>query len=374
MNIKQTLEQIRQKFTNPDFGVKEMEIRQGAVLPLLAEMGWNVFDTTGSVKPEYTVEMDGQNKRSVDFALFGQYKDDVFAFIETKKRSTTLKATEQLFDYLTRYSTPLAIITDGCQWQFYAPLAKGHYKNRLFYSCDVSRDNLDNIANTMSTFLGIDNVRSGRAEESIRREFDKRSADSRIADAIEELWPQTIKQHLPQIIQSFNELTRSELNAVASIAYLKDLLRQKYSLELSSAELDAASTHSGSEVKQNKTARAGAATEQVKPSSGFTLMGHHFPANSAIDALRQVYEELEQRDSKFPVKFTKDSKEGKRPFLAVNKLDLFPDKPHLAVNSKLLSYGWWMDTNLSKLKIKRLIEKACSVAGLKFGTDLKLHF
>ncbi len=103
-------------------------------------------------------------------------------------------------------------------------------------------------------------------------------------------------------------------------------------------------------------------------------MGHHFPANSAIDALRQVYEELEQRDAQFPIKFTADIKKGKRPYLAKDAEALFPKAPHLQHRIKQLSFGWIMDTNISSQSIQQLIKKACKVANLEYGRDLIVHF
>ncbi len=373
MSIKHTLEQIRQKFTSPDFGVKEMEIRQGAVLPLLAEMGWNVFDTTGSVKPEYTVEMEGQNKRSVDFALYGEFIKMPFALIETKKRGDVLKAEDQLFEYLYREGAPLAIITDGRKWHLYWTTGPVKYKERLFYSCDICDDNLDEIAAMLPTFLGFKQVRSGKAEEAIRREYDKKSSDSRIAEVLGELWPATIKQHLPQLITTFNELTRSELNAVASETLLKEHFNNLYGLDLSSADLDVGNALPKTQLKQKSGAakQAEASTAQISPASGFTLMGHHFPANSAIDALKQVYEQLEARDSNWPERMAALQKSKRRPAISPTP-DVYMSTQRK--NYRKLSFGWWMDTNFSVSSIKKLVKTACSVAGLKFGTDLQLHF
>ena len=374
MSIKQTLEQIRQKFTIADFGVKEMEIRQGAVLPLLAEMGWNVFDTTGSVKPEYTVEMDGQNKRSVDFALYGEYIKTPFALIETKKRGDVLKAEDQLFEYLYREGAPLAIITDGRKWQLYWTTGPVKYKERLFYSCDICDDSLDEIAAILPTFLGFKQVRSGKAEEAIRSEYAKKSSDSRIAEVLGELWPATIKLHLPQLINSFNELTRSELNAVASETLLKEHFSNLYKLDLSSADLDVGSTREKIKVKQKDGSAANSKTPtQQPPASGFTLMGHHFPANSAIDALKQVYELLEARDSKWPDQMLAIQKSKSRP--AISKTNgVYSGRSDGRQRTRELSFGWWMDTNLSVKQVKSLIHRACMVANLEFGRDLIVHF
>jgi hypothetical protein len=35
--------------------------------------------------------------------------------------------------------------------------------------------------------------------------------------------------------------------------------------------------------------------------------------------------------------------------------------------------GWWVDFNLSKQTIEVAIKKACEVAGLRYGTDVKVN-
>jgi hypothetical protein len=38
-----------------------------------------------------------------------------------------------------------------------------------------------------------------------------------------------------------------------------------------------------------------------------------------------------------------------------------------------LKPGWWLGTNLSRHSIERVLEIACEVAGVKYGTELKVN-
>ena len=60
-----------------------------------------------------------------------------------------------------------------------------------------------------------------------------------------------------------------------------------------------------------------------------------------------------------------------RPYLALDPSDLYPGRDDLVREySQKLSNGWWMSTNHSKATIERIIEMACDVAGIHYGSDL----
>lgn len=83
--------------------------KNGVILPILNELGWNPFNID-EVQPEYTVAI-----KRVDYALrVNNYKK---AFIEVKKIRTDLEQQqEQLLTYSFQESIRLTILTNGIAW------------------------------------------------------------------------------------------------------------------------------------------------------------------------------------------------------------------------------------------------------------------
>jgi hypothetical protein len=84
-----------------------------------------------------------------------------------------------------------------------------------------------------------------------------------------------------------------------------------------------------------------------------------------------VLERLSETGTHFLERFAAVPKHGRnRRYLARAKEDLYPGRPDLAQYSHQLKSGWWVGTNYSRASIKKILEMACEVAGLRFGTDL----
>ena len=108
---------------------------------------------------------------------------------------------------------------------------------------------------------------------------------------------------------------------------------------------------------------------------GFVLNGRFLPARNARDVLVKVFEELANQDAGFLERFAALPKHGRtRRYLARTPSDLYPERPDLARDfSHELKPGWWLGINLSRARIKRIIEMACEVSGLRYGADLTVN-
>lgn len=61
-------------------------------------------------------------------------------------------------------------------------------------------------------------------------------------------------------------------------------------------------------------------------------------------------------------------------YFARTKEELYPDRPDLCRDhSHQLKSGWWVGLNYSKEAIKGILSIACEVAGLRFGSDLRVN-
>ncbi|MCB1025327.1 MAG: restriction endonuclease subunit R, partial [Acidobacteria bacterium] len=119
--------------------VSEAQTSQGIVLPILHNLGWNIFDTS-EVVPEYSV-----GGKRVDFALQIDTADKVF--LEIKKTSEDLeKHQEQLVYYSFQQGVRLAILTNGVTWWFYLPLEEGSWEHRKFFTIDLMEQAIEDAA------------------------------------------------------------------------------------------------------------------------------------------------------------------------------------------------------------------------------------
>ncbi len=108
---------------------------------------------------------------------------------------------------------------------------------------------------------------------------------------------------------------------------------------------------------------------------GFLLEGHYYPAKSAREVLKGVFEVLAKRDETILERFASLPKHGRtRRYLAKDPVDLYPGRPDLARDfSAQLSSGWWLGTNNSRATIEQIIVMVCEVAHLKYGKDLSVN-
>ncbi len=54
-----------------------------------------------------------------------------------------------------------------------------------------------------------------------------------------------------------------------------------------------------------------------------------------------------------------------------SKAELFARSPHLARDhAHEIMPGWWIDSNLSRCQIEARLEKACKIAGYRYGEDV----
>ena len=99
----------------------EQAVSQGIVLPILRELGWDIFDTT-LVWPEYQT---GEGR--ADFALCHPPSKPA-EFIEVKPPGKAEDGVRQALEYAFHTGVPFIVLTDGRTWSFYLPAEQGSYE------------------------------------------------------------------------------------------------------------------------------------------------------------------------------------------------------------------------------------------------------
>ena len=94
---------------------------------------------------------------------------------------------------------------------------------------------------------------------------------------------------------------------------------------------------------------------------------------AAYRTLAEVLKEFHRRDPQFMGRFAAQTMGRKRPLVSGAPEDLYPGRPDLVEEMSLdLENGWWLGHNLSADTIRRRIKTACEIAGVKYGSQLKL--
>ncbi len=138
------------RFTN------EASVSQGVVLRLLDALSWPRYDTQ-IVCPEYSLE-----GRRVSYALCHPPGKPI-AFIEVKQIGQSEGAERQLFEYAFQVGVPMAILTDGQEWNFFLPAEQGDYGERRVYKLDIVERDIPECVARLSRYLKYDAIVSGTA-------------------------------------------------------------------------------------------------------------------------------------------------------------------------------------------------------------------
>ena len=102
------------------------------------------------------------------------------------------------------------------------------------------------------------------------------------------------------------------------------------------------------------------------------LRGKSFDAHNLREAYMLCLRLLSDLDPSFLDELSRRQTRARR-IVARRKEDLYKNNPRLAAKFAMqLSVDWWVDTNLSRGQCEVRLRAACEVAGVGFGSDLKL--
>ena len=388
MGLEHEIEGIRDGIKAGRFS-NEAAVSQGIVLRLLHALGWPAYDTQ-AVWPEYSL-----SGRRVDFALCHPPGKPI-AFIEVKQIGQSDGAERQLFEYAFHDGVPMAILTDGREWNFFLPGEQGDYGERRVYKLDMMERELAECSKRLQRYLLHSAVASGLAIQAARDDYRSVSKDRQMLAALPKAWAQIIADEDEMLL----EIVADRVESLCGFKPDPDVVARFLKEGISAQPLPAPAQAFRQTIQHVSAARSRApvapepATSTARtpqpmttavvprgvasqgPSEiGFALDGVFHPARNAIDTLRQVFEALTKRDVTFLDRFAGLPHHGRsRRYLARDAEKLYPGRPDLCRDFAIqLSSGWWLGTNHSRRTIGQIIEMACDVARLRYGQDLVLH-
>ncbi len=184
MGLEQEIESIRAGIKGGRFS-NEASVSQGIVLRLLGALGWPTYDTD-SVWPEYSL-----GNRRVDYALCSPPSKPI-AFVEVKQIGQSDGAERQLFEYAFHIGVPMAILTDGQEWNFFLPAEQGDYGERRVYKLDIVEREVKECVERLERYLLHSAVVSGAAIQAARDDYRNVSKQRQMLAAMPKAWDQLI--------------------------------------------------------------------------------------------------------------------------------------------------------------------------------------
>jgi len=375
MDIANHIDEIRTGIKTGRYG-NEAAVSQGIVLRLLQVLGWPTFDTH-VVCPEFVL-----GGRRVDYALCHP-PDKPVAFIEVKQIGLSGGAERQLFEYAFHEGVPLAILTDGQEWNFFLPGEQGDYAERRVYKLDIVERELPESVARLERYLSYAQISSGAALAAAREDYRNVARSRRLVMMMPEAWSKLVAEEDELLLELIADKVESlcgfkpDVDAVAKFLRENVFLRGESAVPLASINVGKTTLNVPESQPWTKGPKATpAATGVGAPSAiGYSLDGRFMPCRNGREVLVRVFDSLSERDSSFLERFASRPKHGRtRRYLARSPEELYPGRPDLASeHSQKIKSGWYVGTNVSHAQIKRIIEMACEVASIRMGRELTIN-
>ena len=369
MSLTKHIEDVRAGIKAGRYG-NEAAVSQGIVLRLLQALGWPTYDTQ-VVCPEFSL-----SGRRVDYALCHPSNKPV-AFIEVKQIGQSDGAERQLFEYAFHVGVPLAILTDGQEWNFFLPAEQGDYTERRVYKLDMVERDVAESVTRLERYLSYAQVSSGAAIAAAREDYKNVSRSRQMLSTLPEAWAKLVAEEDELLLELLADKVENLCGFKPDVDTVARFLRENVGLR-GSQQATAQGTRTPLPVPPAPAASQKAKPMTAAPSDarlggvGYTFEGRFTPCRNGREVLIAVFEALATRDPTFLERFAARPKHGRtRRHLARSPDELYPGRPDLArEHSFKLQSGWHVGTNVSHAQIERIIEMACEVSRVRFGKEL----
>ena len=345
----------------------EAQVKQAVILPILRALDWDDSDPA-ELRPEYSVD----NGR-VDYALLGK-RGAPLVFIEAKGIGRMdLAGEEQLFGYATNKGIPFLVLTDGDYWDFYLSMAAGIPAERRFYRVKLTREErIPEYALFLVKHLQKRFVVSGEAKRAAEQLHESNQERDKARKEIPRVWRSLLEAPDEMLRDLLMEQVASACGTMPDLEDVESFLREQLS-DSKTMQPGGSSTSPRTEVRKSPPESPKPPRKRNSKPIAFELENRRVETGAAYLTLAEVLKEFHRRDPQFMERFAAKTSTRKRRLVARNRQDLYPGRPDFAEKSSLdLKNGWWLGHNLNADTIRSRIKTACEIAGVKFGSALKL--
>lgn len=192
MALRETLNRISE-MREP---TNERETINRIILPVLIDLGWDVYDARGDeeVRPEHPV--GGSKKIIMDIALM---KDNrCVCVVEAKRPSVKLTGdpVDQVLRYAFNGGVTYCVLTNGLEWRFYLPF-KVEPEEREFAVLKLKENPIEQSENDLKRFLSREAVLNGDAERDAGRQLEQRQIDRELQD----IWRRMVDEPDKELVE-----------------------------------------------------------------------------------------------------------------------------------------------------------------------------
>ena len=365
--MKDTIDEIIANIKNGLF-MNEAAVSQGIVQRILQALKWDVFNPS-IVSPEFSL---GSGR--VDYALCHPANKPI-VFIEVKQIGKIDGAERQLFEYAFHQGVPMAILTDGAEWQFFLPAEQGNYDDRRVYKLDLMERDTDEIVKRFNRYLNYKDVCKGVSIDNARKDYKNVATEREIKRTLPEAMMKLIDESDELLVDLLSEKVESLCGYSPNEDEVIKYLKQNVSVKMT---VDRNVTGQGS-VKKTKTSPKKQPIKKTVTSEnvvGFILKGKKFKTDGARDFCIKALTEISKHSNNFFARYAAFPKHGKkRRFIADNKYDLYPGRKDLAEKASYeIEPGWWVGINIGQLQSIKIVYLGCEIAQLKIDKDFTVLY
>ena len=189
--MQETLKKILGHLDKGAFA-SEAAISRQAVMPVLGELGWDIYNPA-EVVTEYTTP----SGRRVDYALCLDGKARIF--VEVKQAGTFQKGAEQLLNYAFAEGTEMAVLTDARRWSIYLSWVENRtepvpFQDRKVEFLDIADRPTDEVANVLRRYLERSAAQSGTNVKAAREDLYNTARRTKAAANIPDAWASLLEE------------------------------------------------------------------------------------------------------------------------------------------------------------------------------------
>ena len=350
-HLEQTLKTVAARLGDGSWNIEE-QVKISLIQPVLRALGWDV-EGQKECKAEYPV---GSGK--VDYALLDDGKPLVL--VEAKRMGgVDTSGEEQLFGYGSNQGIPFLVLTDGNQWDFYLSMEQGRPEERRFWRLFLKQsDRVRDNGKFLGRYFGKDRVLSGEAKSDAEKLHKSNRQREKARDAIPGVFKEILKRPDEILRDLLVEQVESECGTRPETGDVEEYLK---GVTVS----DTPRTLERRQVHRPEESVAAPVTTGSRL-VGFVLDGESVQTGSAIGVLAEILKKFHDTIPGFMERYASRTKTKKRNLVAKHSAELYLTSPGLEKTASLnMENGWWLGTNMSESTIRKRIETACEVAGVR---------
>jgi len=357
-NLEETLKETV-KHIRSDSLQNEAQVKQSVIVPILRGLDWNDTDPK-EFEPESSL-VNGKGD-----ILYRANRGPMVLLKTKRPGSADSSVEEQLFDYAAHKEVPWLILTDGNLWNFYLSMAPRGPADRPFYRMELQREEeIPAYTEFLDKHLRKGSILTEEARRSVENLLASEQRRRQSSGAIPKVWRSLLESQDEILLDLLAEGVAHDCGIRPELDDVKKFLsRQIPAIHHQQMDSDTLPPRKG------KTPVPHNAPRKKSSIIGYVLDGRH-ECKSAIQTLVGVLKDFDRRDSEFMERYARKTVGKSRRLVAQNPDDLYKNIDHEGITEDL-GNGWYLGKNLSRNMIQAKIQIACKVAGVRFGTDLKL--